>query len=65
MDGRPMPSSSMRLTRLASEKRGGGWVKCWSALTCCRASGSRSCMGGSMRLSSAALLSGASSTSSR
>ena len=28
-----MPSSSIRLTRLASAKRGGGWVKCWAAST--------------------------------
>ena len=28
-----MPSSSSRLTRLASEKRGGGCVKCWVAST--------------------------------
>ena len=28
-----MPSSSIRLTRLASEKRGGGWVKCCVAVT--------------------------------
>jgi len=28
-----MPSSSSRLTSEASEKRGGGWVKCCSALT--------------------------------
>ena len=26
-----MPSSSIRLTKEASVKRGGGWVKCWSA----------------------------------
>ena len=25
-----MPFSSSSFTRLASEKRGGGWVKCWS-----------------------------------
>ncbi len=29
VDGRPMPSRSSSLTRLASEKRGGGSVKCW------------------------------------
>ena len=28
VDGRPMPSRSSSLTRLASEKRGGGSVKC-------------------------------------
>ena len=28
VDGRPIPSSSSALTRLASVKRAGGWVKC-------------------------------------
>ena len=52
MEGRPIPSSSIFLTSDASEKRGGGWVKCWSATTSPRRSGSRSAIGGSMRLSS-------------
>ena len=30
VDGRPMPYSSSAFTSEASEKRGGGSVKCWS-----------------------------------
>ena len=41
-----MPSSSMRFTRLASEKRGGGSVKCWVAAMRRRSSGSFALMGG-------------------
>ena len=32
VDGRPIPFSSSSLTRVASENRGGGWVKCCSGL---------------------------------
>ncbi len=47
-----MPYSSSALTRAASVKRGGGWVKCWSAWM--RSSGTRSpgLSGGSLRPSS-------------
>ena len=47
-----MPISSFFLTRDASEKRGGGCVKCWSAATAPRLSGSASRIGGSIRPSS-------------
>ena len=52
-----MPISSIFLTSEASEKRGGGWVKCCSASTFSRFSGSRSCIEGNMRESSSAALS--------
>ena len=32
VEGRPIPNSSNFLTKLASEKRGGGCVKCCSSL---------------------------------
>ena len=47
-----MPSSSIRFTSVASEKRGGGWVKCWVAVTAPFFSGSFSRIGGRVRLSS-------------
>ena len=52
VDGRPMPYSSSAFTSEASEKRGGGSVKCWSATT--RLSGRRSpvFIAGSLRPSS-------------
>ena len=47
-----MPYSSSALTSAASVKRGGGWVKCWSAWM--RSSGTESpgFIGGSLRPSS-------------
>ena len=41
VDGRPMPFSSSAFTSVASVKRGGGSVKCWSGVTCSRRRRSR------------------------
>ena len=42
-----MPFSSSSFTRLASLKRGGGWVKCWSVSSFLSVSASPSARGGS------------------
>ena len=54
-----MPSSSSRLTSDASEKRGGGWVKCCSAVTSRLAGTSPSRSRGKRRPSSSSLVVGA------
>jgi hypothetical protein len=47
VDGRPIPSRSSSLTRLASVKRGGGCVKCCAGVTSCSAQRSPSPSSGS------------------
>ena len=42
-----MPFSSSSFTSVASEKRGGGWVKCWSVSSLLSFSTSPSASGGS------------------
>ncbi len=49
-----MPFSSRAFTRLASLKRGGGWVKCWSVSSFFRESTSPSARGGSWVAASSA-----------
>src|SRR5512134_2098335 len=46
VDGRPIPLSSSSLIRELSEKRGGGWVKCWAPTSSPSASRSPSARGG-------------------
>ena len=49
-----MPNSSRALTRLASEKRGGGSVKCWSMTMADSGTMSPAFIAGSLRPSSSA-----------